>query len=40
MARTTVRTLSAWAQEGIIKEHRRQIVVVDTRKLAQIAREL
>jgi CRP-like cAMP-binding protein len=36
---TTVRTLSAWAQEGIIKKHRRQIVIVDARKLAQIARE-
>ncbi|MCS7192584.1 MAG: Crp/Fnr family transcriptional regulator [Armatimonadetes bacterium] len=36
---TTVRTLSAWAQEGIIRKHRRQIVIVDFRKLAQIARE-
>lgn len=36
---TTVRTLSAWAQEGVIKKHRRQIVIVDVRKLAQIARE-
>ncbi len=36
---TTVRTLSAWAQQGIIKKHRRQIVIVDIRRLAQIARE-
>ena len=36
---TTVRTLSAWAQAGIIKKYRRQIVIVDARKLAQIARE-
>lgn len=36
---TTVRTLSAWAQAGIIKKYHRQIVIVDARKLAQIARE-
>jgi len=36
---TTVRTLSAWAQSGIIKKYHRQIVIVDARKLAQIARE-
>lgn len=36
---TTVRTLSAWAQAGIIKKYRRQIVIVDIRKLAEIARE-
>lgn len=36
---TTVRTLSTWAHEGIIKKHRRQIVIVDARRLAQIARE-
>jgi len=36
---TTVRTLSAWAQAGIIKKHHRQIVIVDARKLAKIARE-
>lgn len=36
---TTVRTLSAWARDGIIKKYRRQIVIVDARKLAQIAKE-
>lgn len=36
---TTVRTLSAWAQAGIIKKYHRQIVIVDARKLAQIAKE-
>ncbi len=36
---TTVRTLSAWAQEGIIRKYHRQIVIVDPRRLTQIARE-
>lgn len=36
---TTVRTLSAWAQAGIIRKYHRQIVIVDARKLAQIAHE-
>lgn len=36
---TTVRTLSAWAHAGIIKKYRRQIVIVDAKRLAQIARE-
>lgn len=36
---TTVRTLSAWAHAGIIKKYRRQIVIIDAKKLAQIARE-
>lgn len=36
---TTVRTLSAWAQEGIIKKHHRQVVIVDARRLVQIAHE-
>lgn len=36
---TTVRTLSAWAHAGIIKKYRRQIVIIDAKRLAQIARE-
>ncbi len=37
---TTVRTLSAWAQAGIIRKHQRQIVIVDLPRLAQIAKEV
>lgn len=36
---TTVRTLSAWAQQGIIRKYRRQVVIVDAKRLAQIAKE-
>ncbi len=36
---TTVRTLSTWAQEGIIKKYQRQIVIINVRKLAKIAQE-
>ncbi len=35
---TTVRVLSDWAHRGIIRKHRRQIIVRDTRQLADLAR--
>ncbi|MCS7223308.1 MAG: Crp/Fnr family transcriptional regulator [Armatimonadetes bacterium] len=36
---TTVRVLSDWAQRGIIRKHRRQIIVINTKELAEIARK-